>query len=444
VNAPSQAHHWTTALIDFVQATDESVAAARERFTKTQLAITAKADMNRRQFMDSRFAVEGRVGDRTPLDLFIAAQSKLSDDDRALLESWHRSFLGLFAIDEIAEAASGDRALHLTNWLTQKHYTALLMGDREAQDAERLKAGDILLAHIAPLSDTQWLFLAPWMALGKLGKPKLAVAIGSFRDNYKPHLYGDAPDLLEEAWISVERYHQQFVDFFGSDTVTLPGRELNQRLNDLQDVLLQEQLDSAGIDQSKSLRELATDAGVDEDDLSEQVESMGASRAQLDQALSASSMKMPRVELPRDLRQAEHATALSHPRWGQVFLPSYHVLCRLMETESMSTAIETQDLFRQHLKNPEVKTFVLQDLAQRYPAVVEALVQRSFNRPDFVLETDLEALLVEFGKPLQPQLPETASVPVHLHNLFQEVVVEMEKPKTKKKTKKKAVAGFQR
>jgi hypothetical protein len=47
------------------------------------------------------------------------------------------------------------------------------------------------------------------------------------------------------------------------------------------------------------------------------------------------------------------------------------------------------------------------------------------------------------GKALTPLLPEIASVPLHLHHLFQEAVLEVSKERPKKAVKPKA-AGFGR
>ncbi len=52
--------------------------------------------------------------------------------------------------------------------------------------------------------------------------------------------------------------------------------------------------------------------------------------------------------------------------------------------------------------------------------------------------------MTEFKKPLEPELPEIASAPHHLHELFEEAVVEVNKSKSQPKGKKKAAKGFQR
>lgn len=60
------------------------------------------------------------------------------------------------------------------------------------------------------------------------------------------------------------------------------------------------------------------------------------------------------------------------------------------------------------------------------------------------MQENLNTLLQEFNKPIEPELPDIASVPIHLHNLFQEAVVEVSKSKPKGKGQKQSAKGFQR
>jgi hypothetical protein len=75
---------------------------------------------------------------------------------------------------------------------------------------------------------------------------------------------------------------------------------------------------------------------------------------------------------------------------------------------------------------------------------MEKLLKTVLQRPEFTIDRDLDALLQEYNKPIEPDLPEIASVPVHLHNLFQEALAEVNKSKSKGKGKKKIGAGFQK
>jgi hypothetical protein len=416
------------ALTDFVLDADGELAVALETFSAEQLTRSQQQNMHQRTLVIDRFIAEGQVNQQSPIELF--------------LQQWKRSFVGLFAITQILEDG-----FELMNWTTAKSYLVKPNDEKVWQAMARLKAGEIILTQIAPVTATYWTFSSPWTLLGKLGKPKLAVAIGNFKDNYKQHLYSDAPELLSEAWQSVERYHADFLEFFGSDEVTMSGYELGKRLTQFQEKITQRNLDEAGIDRSKSLEELAQDAGVSEEELAETAEAMGTDTKTIAQAWNSqakSKMVAPQVELPANLKQAEHITALSHPQWGQLFLPHYHQLQTILEAEDWTSIPNAATTVQRLLDEKEMNTFVWKRLAQRYPAPLETVLQAVLDRPTFDLDQDLDSLLQEHGKILQPELPEIASVPVHLHDLFQEAVLEVNKNKSKTKMKKKTATGFQR
>ena len=438
-------------LKDFVLDAEDDLAVSLESFSAAQLARTPHQDMQRRNLVVDRFITEGSSGGKTAIDLFMAEHSELTPVDRQMLTGWKRGFVGLFSIVELLPDG-----FELMNWTTAKHYTVLQADPAEREKMARLGLGEILLAQIAPLppesstdkstGEQSWIFFSPWTSFGKLGKPKLAVAIGNFKENYKQHLYSDAPDLLEEAWQSVEKHHQNFVDFFGSEEVTLPGYQLSKKLSEFQELMTKQTLEASGLDPDKSLEELAAESGISEAEIAEAAQAMGADEAavtMLMQTKDKTKMVAPKVELPPHLKKAEHVTVLTHPRWGQAFLPTYTQFKSLLESGDFQAASAKETAIR-YLKDATIGSFVWDRLAEQYPKQLQALLREAIDRPDFNLQTDLEALLQEFDKPIETELPEIASVPLHLHNLFQEALLEVNKDKSKPKAKKKAMTGFQR
>ena len=424
-------------LIDFVLDAEGELAVALEAYIAAGSARDRYDIAQQNQLVDS-FLVEGRVGEQTPLDLFIA-QTELEESDRQLLDNWRRSFIGLFEISQILPDG-----FELINWLTAKHYTVKVNSSESLKDTAKLKVGEILLVRIAPVSDSYWMFSGPHILMGKLGKPKLAVAIGNFKQNHKNALYSDAPELLEQAWQSVEQYHQDFTDFFGSDEINLSGYQLNKKIAEFQEVITKKRLAEAGIDNSKSLEEIATESGVDATELRAAATEMGADADTVDRMLGKpdSKMVMPKIDLPDTLKKAEQVTAISHPRWGQMFLPTYTQVRALLETEDWQSLPNAKKLVRYYLEDATINAFIWQRLAQTYPTQLEKVLQTVLERQDFNLERDLEPLLQTYNKPLKPELPEIASVPLHLHNLFQEAMAEVNKSKSKSGDKKKGAKGF--
>ncbi|MDZ8024518.1 MAG: hypothetical protein RMX97_07495 [Nostoc sp. DedQUE11] len=437
-----RSHELKQALVDFVLDAEGELAQALETYAAAQLR-RGSGDSTQQDLIIDTFLTEGKVGEHSPLELFIASHPDLDQSDRNLINNWHRSFIGLFAITNIL--ADG---FELTNWLTDKCYIVKPNNPQTLQAISRLKVGEILLTRISPVTDSYWIFSGPYTLMGKLGKPKLAVAIGNFKENYKSNLYSDAPELLEEAWQSVAQYHQQFLDFFGTDEITLPGYQLNKKIAEFQEIITEKSLAAAGIDTSKSLAEVAEEAGIDDEEIKAAAAELGADSNAVSQLFSNkkgnSKMVMPKVDLPPELKKAEQVTALSHPRWGQIFLPTYTKLQTILSAQDWQSIEGAQKLIRYYLEDKSINAFIWHRLAQQYPTQLENVLQIFLQRPEFRLQSDLDALLQEFYKPIEPELPEIASVPIHLHNLFQEALGEVNKSKPKNKGQQKPAKGFQR
>lgn len=424
------------ALRTFVLDAEGELATALEAYSADQMAKWSKTQLqgiSRNDLVIDMFLTEGQVGEQTPLDLFIQSHSELSAETQALVQSWGRSFNGLFAVMQ-ASAES----YQLMNWLTEKTYRVRPNGLQAAETLMRLQPGEIVLTRLAPLSETDWIFSGPLQLLGKLGKPKLAVAIGNFKDQFNQHLYGDAPDLMEEAWQSVERYHQEFIEFFEGDEITLPGYELDKKLVQFQEVATHRRLEAVGLDSSKSLGELAAEAGISQAELAESATELGADDTITQQLLEGQkSLKMvtPKTALPDPLRKAETVTVLVHPRWGQSFLTDYSRLTQGLADGGSEASQTLNKLLLKYLKDPAIHAYIWYRLAHEFSEALEVALQRLLERPDFDLKHDLDDLLRRFSKPLKPGLPEIASVPIHLHNLFQEALVEVGQSKAKAKGK---------
>ncbi|NJL87083.1 MAG: hypothetical protein HC886_15680 [Leptolyngbyaceae cyanobacterium SM1_1_3] len=429
-------------LEDFVLEAEGDLAIALETFAAEQLRGRS-SDAHQQELVTDTFLSEGRIGDRAPIDLFIEAHPDLTSDQRSLLQGWQHSFLGLFEVK-----AQSETELTLMNWLTTKSYSVTV--DDTTEQRQRFQPGEILLTRLAPLDPDRntWMLSGPCVFKGKLGKPKLAVVIGEFKDNYRSALYSDAPNLLEEAWQSVQKYHDEFLDFFKSDQLTLSGYELNKKIQAFQESSSQKRLAEAGIDQNQSLAEMADEVGLEESDIAAMSDSLGIGANVISKTLKntqANKMVMPKVELPTPLKRAERVTVLADPRWGQQFVLSYAKFQDLLSPEASGSEAPdseaAQTLALQWLKDPEITAFTWQRLAQQHPEALTSVLRQALDRPEFEL-SNLDALLQEFGKRTTPELPEIASVPIHLHNLFQDAIAEVEPPKARKKSKKTKSKGF--
>ena len=431
-------------LLNFTFDAEGEVAVALEKYSAErlpQLAASPYQGNQKTELVVDSFTTEGRVGSRTVIDYFLESRSDLPAADRIAVLRWAQGFIGLFTILE----RSSER-LVMMNWLTEMKYSILLPTEGMDRNIARLKAGEIVLTRILPL-ENDWMFSGPAVFLGKLGKPKLAVAIGNFKKFHSNYLYADAPELLEEAWQSVESYHQEFVDYFGSPTITFSGHRLEQKLADFQSYMTQRQLSMSGLDGEKSLGELADEAGMSRAEMAGTASAMGIDEKITSHVIEnqkVSKMMTPTIELPSHLKNEEYVSILTHPRWGQIMVSTYQRLTAALE-DDQSLAPETESFVHQCLKNMEFKPFVWHQLAQKYPQRLERLLQNILDRPHLSLSRDLDPVLAGFGHPAQPLLPDTASVPVHLHNLFQDALSDVSRSKSSKskdRDKPKKKMGF--
>ena len=421
-------------LVDFVYDDEGDIAVALESYAAEKGKKNSYGIKQQNLTVDL-FLTQGQIGEKTPLDLFI--QQALADADLALVKQWQRNFIGLFEI----EAIEND-CYRLMNWLTAKTYKVNAHSGMSEKETSRWQPGEIILCIIAPIDDLEWFFFSDRVIKGRLSQPKLAVAIGEFRDNYPESLYADAPELLEQAWSSVAVYHQQFVEYMGSDRLTLPGYKLNQKIAELQQIVSRQKLAEAGIDDSKSLSELLEESGKSESELLEAATDLGADAKAVANIMENknSSMVTPKVDLPPDIKQAESVTVFSEPKWGQMFLPNFTKFTDLLAQPNPDTVENSSLLLRKYLELPEANYYVWQQLRQEYPESIEKLIRTHLDRPDFNLATDLDLLLLKYDKSSTPELPAIASVPIHLNNLFEAAIAQVQKSKSK--TKKKAKKGF--
>jgi hypothetical protein len=156
---------------------------------------------------------------------------------------------------------------------------------------------------------------------------------------------------------------------------------------------------------------------------------------------SLEKMVSPKVELPAQLKSATAVTAMSHPYWGQMFLAEYPPLKTLLTPVETHYSLNDLNFLRKCLVAPQMNAFVWRRLATEYPQQLQQAIAQMFDLPDFDLSRDLDSILTKFNKYLEPDLPEIASVPIHLHELFQSAVMEVSKDKARPKSQPKKT-GF--
>ena len=433
-----------SALSDFALEAEGDLATALESFSAEHSSRWAKpslSGLSRSELAVDMFVTQGEVAGAPVADLFAQAQEP-SEVERIWLSQWQRSFNGLFEITKVDLNSAEPHRYELMNWLTEKVYSVRANSDLVAEVTSRLETGEIVLARLLPVTEREWTFSGPMTLLGKLGKPKLAVAIGNFRQWFPQQLYGDAPELQAAAWDSVKQQYDDFVAFFGAEKITLPGYELNKQLQVHQEAATDRQLVSVGIDSDRSLKSLVQESGVSEEEIDEVMNAVGdeskAAKVLLESNQSL-KMVMPKVKLPDELRRAESVTLLIHPRWGETFLTDYSRLETLL-AQASATEEETALIDRlvlKYLQDDKVILPVWQRLVKAHQVALEAALRRVLGQPEFDIKQDLLNAIARYGKSLTPQMPESASVPEHLDRLFKSVLKSLGKDADGKRSGKK-------
>ena len=207
----------------------------------------------------------------------------------------------------------------------------------------------------------------------------------------------------------------------------------------------QKRLAEAGIDDEKSLAELLKEANTTEAEFAENAANLGFDAeavTKLVQNKDKLSMVAPKVDLPPEIKQAETVTVFSHPKWGQMFLPTYEKFGQLLAQDNPEESEKLSQYLQKYLTMPEANYYVWQQLQQEHPEALTKLIQKYTQNSTFNLSQDLENLLEQHNKLATPILPAIASIPIHLSNLFEAALAQVQKTKTKKK--KKAKKGFLR
>jgi hypothetical protein len=124
-----------------------------------------------------------------------------------------------------------------------------------------------------------------------------------------------------------------------------------------------------------------------------------------------------------------------------MFLADYSQLQTLLTPVATKYPPEDLNFIRKCLADPAMNAFVWRRLAIQFPQQLQTAIGLIFELPNFNVSTDLDSILSKFNKYLAPDLPDLASVPIHLHELFQAAVRDVSKDKVKPKSLPKK-AGF--
>src|SRR4051812_13093232 len=160
-------------------------------------------------------------GGRTAVEQYVDAHPKLSEADRKLLLGWREFVEGIFEVKE----RDGD-ALLIFNLLDELTYR--VYSNAGPVVFSTMPRGSFISARIVPLAD-DWMLSGTTELFSASARQDLHRRVSELATQF-PHLVFRNPEKLAAAWEFQREERANFIAFFGSDLVVLPGHELPERM----------------------------------------------------------------------------------------------------------------------------------------------------------------------------------------------------------------------
>lgn len=323
-------------------------------------------------FLDSFVLIHELADGSSVLDRFIAAHPHMDEQDRAMLLGWRDTVDGVFEVRRREGAVLV--AVNLIDDLTYRIRSN--MGPSIFASVPR---GSFLITRIVPVND-EWLLSGASSVLPASSREAVLEMAAEYAAKY-PALVFRNPDRLTQAWDLQRDERRRFIQFFGSDTVIVPGSELRERLRAYHHFQMYEARDPEGKTPAERVRETY---GVEPDPLD--------------------------PELPPDYLKADTVGLIYDEVEGFNLFRDFGMLEATFTEPSLASNPRHRDLVLSYLEEPELTPLPIRRLAERdpirasevfrrvlQPASPGSTVRRVLGRPaepiDFDWTRDGEALL---------------------------------------------------
>lgn len=306
-------------------------------------------------FLDE-FLLQYRLPDgRTVIDHFIDQHSELPEAERAMLQGWKDPVEGVFHIDR----RQGDAlvTVNLIDELTYRIYSNMGPGV-----FSQMPAGSFLITRVVPVED-EWVlsgYSRIWPASDRGGAYRLAAGLATLR----PALSFRNPHKLEQAWELQRADRSEFVAFFGSDMVVIPGRELKERLRAYEQFKQHELRDT-----------------------------QGRSAAEREQQESGGTPPLLVPQLPEGFYEMATVGAIYDEAEGLSFFPEFGLVEETFARPELAAEPAHEEMVLEYLNNPDIGPLPLRRLGERDPEHADRVFRTILRQPDFSWARDGQALL---------------------------------------------------
>jgi hypothetical protein len=354
--------------VDFAQGPD--LAQALQEYIAERFAGETPDEDQRVSAIDA-FVLQHQLSDgRTPLEHFVEAHPELQEAERAMLLGWREVVEGVFAIQR-----RDSDALLLDNLIDELMYR--VRANTGPHPFAKLKEGSFLLARLVPIQD-EWLLSGAYSTFTR-SQRDIVYRVAAELAEANPPLVFRNPANVARAWEQQGKEREEFIAFFGSDLVVLPGAQVDERMRAYANYQVYEVRDAEG----KTVAERA-------------------------KRVYGAMPPLPEPDLPEDIGAKETVGVMFDEVDGLRFLPDFAPVQEAFANPELAGADAWyRSAVRAYLHDATISPRVLQRLAEPDPERASQVMARVLDRPDFSWGQDGEALLQEtkagyFEKPAMP------------------------------------------
>jgi hypothetical protein len=295
---------------------------------------------------------------KTVLEHFIDRHPSLPEHDRDILAGWKQVHRGIFRVDGTNEDSLD--TYNLVDDLTYRVYSNV-----GPDFVDQVEIGWYLLARLARIRG-DWIVtggVIPYTA----DQIDLAYQAAVRMTQSDPNIVFQNPKLLEIGWEQQRKERAGFIEFFGSDMVTLRRSEFSRRMDAYMRWRTFEQRDDTG----KTV-------------------------ADKTMALDGVKPSIPRFELPDMSDDVETIGVIYDEFDGLNEFPDFGMVEAVFVDPSLLSEDEHAEAVLEYLESDGIIPLPVRRLGNLYPDNATAIFRELLDEPDFVWERDGEALLRDY------------------------------------------------
>jgi hypothetical protein len=322
-----------------------------EAITQRLGPVEAATEQDLINFFD-HFILQHRLSDgRTVVERFVRARGDLPRAERDMLLGWRDVVEGIFEVDR-----HDGEVLVAVNLIDDLSYR--IRSNAGPAALEQMPPGSFVVGRVVPILD-DWL-LSGMQATVPADRAEQMHDLAAKTILEHPRLMFRNPQRLELAWQMQRDDRAQFVEFFGSDLVVLPGTEWADRMNEY-------------------WRHRSGDAA-----------------------------SPPRADAS-DLPPAQTIGVVYDEFEGLGYFVNFGLLQQVFEDPALITQAWCQEVVRTYLRDDSVSPLPFRRLAQAHPDHADQIFAHLLGRRSFTWARDGEKLLrttkaAHYDRPPMPQV----------------------------------------